>query len=1022
MTPDLTTLGKIIGGGSAGRRVSAAVSISCIEIVSPSGPVYQAGTMSGHPLAMAAGLATLSMHRRATRRSTTASKHSATRSRPEWTPSSNDGTSTCRLARVGSMWTLFFTDAPVTDWATAARARPRPLRTILPCDAAPGHLAGAIAIRGQFHLDRAHTRRHRRHRRRDRTWRWRRAVAERQPRPDAGAATAGSVADSLFLRACRQQPVPRTPTWIMRQAGRYLPEYRGAARTPRLPDVVPDAGTGLRDHAAAGAPSRRRRGDSLLGHPGPAAGHGRATSRSIPGPHLWQRRFAPRTTWLACACPTPRESTGYVLDAVRLISRELDGRVPLIGFAGAPFTMATYLVEGGGSKQFGKIKGMLFADPALAHRLLDRSARARRPGTCRAQVDAGADAAMLFDTWAGSSVRRTTRRSARRTSSSVFDQVRRRTRLRAGRDVPRIYYAGDAAGWLDQVPAVGATVAGLDWRLNLDRARAILGPAMAVQGNLDPAVLLAPPDVIHERAGRVLRSRPDLSATSSISVTASCRRRRPITRAGSWTASRNSRRGARRERAARHSRPLRLVPRPSPRQASRPNSNPRVALIRRYDKPGPRYTSYPTAVQFNDSFDEPAYRARLAEAATVDDALSLYLHLPVLRGALRVLRMLGHHHAASTTSPPTTSSTCIASWQCWPPRSGADAASCSTTGAAARRPTCRSTEIALAPRGRAPRTSTSIRRRKSPSKSTRASRRSRSSRCCARWASTGCRWACRTSRRRYRSPSTASSREDGTRALLDEARRLGFQSINVDLIYGLPFQTAGVLRRRRRRRHRDASRSRGGVLVRARAVDPRESEAHQPGATCRRANARSSCFVERWSDSVGPATSRSAWTTSRCPTTSSRRRSRQGRLHRNFMGYTTRPAPDMVAAGVSGIGDVRGAFAQNVKKLSTYYEAIDAGRFPIERGYRLDRDDQIRRHVITELMCNFRVEIQHVESRFGIGFHHYFAQRAPRAGGRPRRRRLREPVRHAHRCHAGRPDLRAQRRDGLRPLPARAHQ
>jgi oxygen-independent coproporphyrinogen-3 oxidase len=97
-----------------------------------------------------------------------------------------------------------------------------------------------------------------------------------------------------------------------------------------------------------------------------------------------------------------------------------------------------------------------------------------------------------------------------------------------------------------------------------------------------------------------------------------------------------------------------------------------------------------------------------------------------------------------------------------------------------------------------------------------------------------------------------------------------------------------------------------------------------------------------------------------------------GRLHRNFMGYTTRPAPDMLAAGVSGIGDVGGAFAQNTKKLSEYYPAIDAGRFPIERGYRLDRDDHLRRFVISNLMCNFRVDRREVDSRFSIEFSKYF--------------------------------------------------
>lgn len=326
-------------------------------------------------------------------------------------------------------------------------------------------------------------------------------MAERQPQQDSGTATAGSPADSLFLRACRQQPVPRTPTWIMRQAGRYLPEYRAlrerhdfltSCRTPELACEITLQPVRRLDVDAAILFS-----DILV----PLPGMGVDVTFN-PGPHLATPvRTADDVARLRV--PDALESTGYVLDAVRLISRELDGRVPLIGFAGAPFTMATYLVEGGGSKQFGKIKGMLFADPALAHRLLQICARTTA-GYLSAQVDAGADAAMLFDTWAGLLGPADYATFGAPYVKQVFDQVQAHA-VRAGRDVPRIYYAGDAAGWLDQVPAVGATVVGLDWRLNLDRARALLGTALAVQGNLDPAVLLAPPDVIHERAGRVLQ-------------------------------------------------------------------------------------------------------------------------------------------------------------------------------------------------------------------------------------------------------------------------------------------------------------------------------------------------------------------------------------------------------------------------------------------------------------------------------------------------------------------------------------
>jgi uroporphyrinogen decarboxylase len=200
--------------------------------------------------------------------------------------------------------------------------------------------------------------------------------------------------------------------------------------------------------------------------------------------------------------PDARETTGYVLDAIRLIRQALDGRVPLIGFAGAPFTMATYLVEGGGSKQFSTIKGLLFAEPALAHRLLALCADTVAD-YLGAQVEAGAEAAMLFDTWAGLLSPEDYRTWGLPYVRRVFDRVGAAA-ASAGRDVPCIYYAGNAAGWIDQCRETGATVVGLDWRLGLDRARAALGPELAVQGNLDPAVLLAPPGLIRARAASVL--------------------------------------------------------------------------------------------------------------------------------------------------------------------------------------------------------------------------------------------------------------------------------------------------------------------------------------------------------------------------------------------------------------------------------------------------------------------------------------------------------------------------------------
>ncbi|HVP14416.1 MAG TPA: uroporphyrinogen decarboxylase family protein, partial [Terriglobales bacterium] len=190
-----------------------------------------------------------------------------------------------------------------------------------------------------------------------------------------------------------------------------------------------------------------------------------------------------------------------VPEAVRLIRHELPPDVPLIGFVGAPFTLATYLVEGGGSKSFAAIKSLLFSDPQTAHALLAKCADTVA-SSLAAQVGAGASAAMLFDTWAGilspGDVRTFVVPYARR----VLERVRESAR---GSFVPTIYYAGDAAGWLEEAVETGAEVIGLDWRIDLADARRRLGPRVAVQGNLDPAVLLGPVPEVRRRAEVVLR-------------------------------------------------------------------------------------------------------------------------------------------------------------------------------------------------------------------------------------------------------------------------------------------------------------------------------------------------------------------------------------------------------------------------------------------------------------------------------------------------------------------------------------
>jgi uroporphyrinogen decarboxylase len=306
--------------------------------------------------------------------------------------------------------------------------------------------------------------------------------------------------DALFLRACRREAVERTPIWIMRQAGRYLPEYRALrARADfltccRTPDLACEIT--LQPVVRLGVDAAILFSDILL--PLPAMG---VDVTFNPGPHLAHPvRTAAEVA--ALRVPDAREATPFVLDSIRLLRRALPASTPLIGFAGAPFTMATYLVEGGGSKHFEAIKGLLFSDPATAHGLLECCADTAA-SLLAEQVRAGAQAAMLFDTWAGLLGPADYCTFALPYGRRVFDRVEAVAR-ELGLDVPRIYYAGNAGGWLTSCRASGATVIGLDWRMDLAPAREALGSAFAVQGNLDPAVLLGPADQIRQRARHVL--------------------------------------------------------------------------------------------------------------------------------------------------------------------------------------------------------------------------------------------------------------------------------------------------------------------------------------------------------------------------------------------------------------------------------------------------------------------------------------------------------------------------------------
>ncbi|HYW92503.1 MAG TPA: uroporphyrinogen decarboxylase [Gammaproteobacteria bacterium] len=306
-----------------------------------------------------------------------------------------------------------------------------------------------------------------------------------------------------LLRALARQPVDRTPVWMMRQAGRYLPEYREVRE--RVPDFMTLCRTPELACEVTLQPLRRFDLDAailfsdILTVP-EAMGLG---LHFVPGEGpRFERPVRSRADVGTLPRPDPARQLAYVPEAVRTIRRELGGKVPLIGFSGSPWTLATYMVEGRPSRQFAHIKGMLYDDPGTLHRLL-----ALLSDTLidylGAQIEAGAEALQIFDTWGGTLSTPAYRAFSLDYMARILNGLERE---RDGRHVPVILFTKGGGAWLEDIAATGCDAVGLDWSLELGAARARVGDRVALQGNMDPAVLRARPEVIHEEVARVLRS------------------------------------------------------------------------------------------------------------------------------------------------------------------------------------------------------------------------------------------------------------------------------------------------------------------------------------------------------------------------------------------------------------------------------------------------------------------------------------------------------------------------------------
>ncbi len=304
-----------------------------------------------------------------------------------------------------------------------------------------------------------------------------------------------------LLRALLRQPVDRTPIWIMRQAGRYLPEYRATreragsfmdlCRNPELACEVTlqplerfelDAAILFSDILTV--PDAMGLGLYFEAGEGPRFERPVRTAREVD----------------ALPVPDPEDELGYVMDAVRTIRRALDGRVPLLGFSGSPWTLATYMVEGGSSKEFAHSKGLLYGQPAVLHALLDKLARAVA-AYLNAQVAAGAQALMIFDTWGGTLTPAAYDEFSLRYMRQVVEGL---TREHEGRAVPVILFTKGGGQWLERQADTGCDALGLDWTLDIGDARARVGERVALQGNMDPGVLYGSPQAVRDEVARIL--------------------------------------------------------------------------------------------------------------------------------------------------------------------------------------------------------------------------------------------------------------------------------------------------------------------------------------------------------------------------------------------------------------------------------------------------------------------------------------------------------------------------------------
>ncbi|MBL7004388.1 MAG: uroporphyrinogen decarboxylase [Gammaproteobacteria bacterium] len=304
-----------------------------------------------------------------------------------------------------------------------------------------------------------------------------------------------------YIRALLKQPVDTTPVWIMRQAGRYLPEYRATRKeagsfmdlcqNPELACEVTmqplrrfDLDAAILFSDILTIPDAMGLGLSFNEGEGPRFAHPIRSNADIDKLYV----------------PDPSDKLRYVTDAVSLIRKELDGKVPLIGFSGSPWTLATYMIEGSGSKDYRHTKGMMYDSPASLHKILDTVAQSV-VSYLNAQIHAGAQSVMIFDTWGGVLTPSAYQEFSLRYMQQIVSQL---DRTYEGKTIPVTLFTKGGAQWLESIADTGCDAVGLDWTITLAEAKSRIGDKVALQGNMDPCVLYASPETIQQTAKQII--------------------------------------------------------------------------------------------------------------------------------------------------------------------------------------------------------------------------------------------------------------------------------------------------------------------------------------------------------------------------------------------------------------------------------------------------------------------------------------------------------------------------------------